>query len=183
LAPRNAEVVSGLVRIVGSADARTFAGYEIAMGPGPSPASWQTTGITLVGHPTAQGDLGRWNTDGLAPGPWTLRLLVHDTVAGQREYRRTVSVASSATRPELVLDVASEGLGEGSVQASPPDVFCDAVPGSTQTCTYPFGSETTVTLTAVPHGLSVFTGWSGACSGTGPCVVSVSARHSVRATF
>src|SRR5262249_61682189 len=123
LAPRNAEVVSGLVRIVGSADARTFAGYEIAVGPGASPASWQTAGITLVGRPTAQGDLGRWNTDGLAPGPWTIRLLVHDTVAGQREYRRTVTVEGSVPRPEVVLDVASDGFGEGSRPASPPEVF------------------------------------------------------------
>src|SRR5262249_11434888 len=86
-------------------------------------------------------------------------------------------------RPELVLDVASDGLGAGSVQVSPSRAFCDAVPGSTQTCIYPFGGATSTTLTAVPSGLSVFSGWSGDCSGTGPCTVNVSVRHAVRAPF
>jgi len=40
-----------------------------------------------------------------------------------------------------------------------------------------------VTLTAVPAAGSLFGGWSGACSGTGSCVVSMTAARSVTATF
>jgi hypothetical protein len=42
---------------------------------------------------------------------------------------------------------------------------------------------TTVTLTATPNPGNIFTGWSGACSGKGPCNVTMSAPQSVSATF
>jgi subtilisin family serine protease len=184
VAPASGERVSGLVRVVGAADARSFASYEISVGQGATPASWRTTGITLVGSPTPQGDLGRWNTDGLAPGTWTLRLMVTDTIGGRKEHRRTVTVDPTQAPAQLVLDVASDGLGTGTVHVGPLGAFCDAVAGSTQTCSYSHGGPAgQVTLTPLPEGLSVFAGWSGACSGTGPCRVDVASPSGVRATF
>ena len=39
-------------------------------------------------------------------------------------------------------------------------------------------------LNALPDQASEFTGWSGSgCSGTGPCEVTMSAAHTVTATF
>jgi hypothetical protein len=40
-----------------------------------------------------------------------------------------------------------------------------------------------VTLSASPDATSDFNGWSGACSGTGACTVTMGADHSVGATF
>src|SRR2546428_1255953 len=52
------------------------------------------------------------------------------------------------------------------------------------TCSASFASGTSVTLTAAPASGSVFTGWSGAgCSGTGTCVVTMSAAQAVNASF
>jgi subtilisin family serine protease len=183
VAPSNGERVSGLVRIVGAADARTFSSYEVSVGPGAAPATWQTAGVALVGSPTPQGDLARWNTEGLSPGTWTIRLVVRDTLGSSRESRRTVTVESAPLPSPLVLDVASDGLGAGTIQVDPPRAFCDGVAGSTQTCAFTYASPGPVTLTAVPEGLSAFAGWSGACSGNGPCTVDLAARHDVRATF
>lgn len=42
---------------------------------------------------------------------------------------------------------------------------------------------TVVTLTASPSAGSIFTGWSGDCSGTGACTVAMSSNHTVGATF
>jgi beta-lactam-binding protein with PASTA domain len=42
---------------------------------------------------------------------------------------------------------------------------------------------TDVTLTATPDTGSVFSRWFGACSGTGPCVVTMSQARSVTAKF
>lgn len=47
----------------------------------------------------------------------------------------------------------------------------------------PYNDGTTVTLTASPGAGSVFTGWSGACSGTGACVLAMNSDQTVVATF
>lgn len=181
--PQTNQPVSGLVKIFGAADATTFASYEVSVGAGTSPTTWQTSGVSLVGRSTPQGDLARWNTQGIAAGPWTIRLIVFDTVGGRREARRSVNVTSTSPQPVLVVDVASEGGGSGSVHVDAATDFCDGVIGSIKTCSYPLASGTTVTLVPVPNGLSSFAGWSGACSGIGACTVDVTTLHGVRAAF
>ena len=44
-------------------------------------------------------------------------------------------------------------------------------------------SGTAVALTATPDPGTVFAGWSGACSGTGECDVTMDSDRSVTATF
>src|SRR5262249_23897081 len=50
-------------------------------------------------------------------------------------------------------------------------------------CHARFGAGTVVSLTATTGGSSVFRGWSGDCSGTGACRVTMDQAHSVAATF
>ncbi len=69
--------------------------------------------------------------------------------------------------------------GSGTVHSSPsPDINC-----STGTCNQSYSSATTVTLTASPVSEYVFSGWSGACSGLGSCVVTTNKSLAVTATF
>ena len=51
------------------------------------------------------------------------------------------------------------------------------------TCSLPFPAENTVTLTATPDSGSIFTGWSGACSGSTICDVMMGTGQSVSAIF
>lgn len=67
--------------------------------------------------------------------------------------------------------------GGGTVTSSPGGINC---PG---TCTANFNGGTMVTLTATPASGTSFTGWSGACSGTGSCIVTMNSAQSVTATF
>ena len=46
-----------------------------------------------------------------------------------------------------------------------------------------YNSGTAVTLTASPASGSVFDGWSGACTGTNTCTVTMSGNKTVSATF
>ena len=64
------------------------------------------------------------------------------------------------------------------MRSSPDGINC----GSDCTNTYLYG--TSVTLTAIPDNSgSIFAGWSGDCSGTGTCTVSMAAVKNVTATF
>jgi hypothetical protein len=75
------------------------------------------------------------------------------------------------------LTVAKAGTGSGTVTSLPTGINCGA------TCSAGYLAPTAVTLTAVPAAGSNFSGWSGACSGTAACAVSMSAAQSVTATF
>jgi hypothetical protein len=69
--------------------------------------------------------------------------------------------------------------GSGTVTSNPAGINCPS------TCSQTFAGGPQVTLTATPSGGSnwVFGGWSGACSGAGPCTVTMAAAQSVTATF
>ena len=67
-------------------------------------------------------------------------------------------------------------IGSGTVSGS--GINCGT------TCSASLASGATATLTATPASGSTFTGWGGACSGTGNCVVSnISASTNVSASF
>lgn len=75
------------------------------------------------------------------------------------------------------LTVARAGSGDGTVASSPAGINCGT------TCSASFTGGTPVALTATASSGSTFAGWSGACSGGGPCVVSMTAARLVTATF
>lgn len=76
---------------------------------------------------------------------------------------------------ELV--VITAGSGQGTVTSAPNGINCGA------TCTADFPLGTTVTLTAASDPTSGFNGWSGPCSGTGVCAITLDKDQSVIATF
>lgn len=75
------------------------------------------------------------------------------------------------------LSVSKSGSGSGTVTSSPSGINCGS------TCSKSFTSGTNVTLMANPSSGSTFGGWSGSCSGTGSCNVSMSQARSVTASF
>jgi hypothetical protein len=82
----------------------------------------------------------------------------------------------SPTRPtSYPLQVTVTGAGSGTVSGS--GIAC---PG---TCTASYPPGTAVSLTAAPAAGSLFGGWTGACSGSGSCAVTMNASHSIGATF
>jgi hypothetical protein len=79
--------------------------------------------------------------------------------------------------PSGLVAVARLGGGEGTVTSSPPGISC----GDRCAATFPLAAV--VNLVASPEPSSVFAGWSGACSGTGECSVSVEGAVTVGARF
>ena len=88
-----------------------------------------------------------------------------------------LSAANSTTVVSYQLALGSAGTGSGIISSSPSGISCGA------TCSASFTSGSSVTLTATPATGSSFAGWTGACTGTGTCVVNMSTAQSVTATF
>lgn len=86
---------------------------------------------------------------------------------------------SSSTSPtaSIQLSVQAAGGGAGAVISNPAGINCG------QACIASFSSGTQVSLTASPTANSFFAGWSGACSGTGVCKVTLTQNTSVMASF
>ncbi len=94
--------------------------------------------------------------------------------------RTAAAVFSSSTR----LTIRANGAGNGVVTSMPSGLQCSATAGATSgACVSGFPVNSQVTLTpSAPLG-SRFTGWSGACNGSGACVVSMTESQTVTATF
>ena len=95
----------------------------------------------------------------------------------------TMNAARSVTatfnpRGSRALRVTMFGSGDGTVTSNPPGIHCPS------DCSQSYSNGTYVALRADAANGSTFTGWSGGgCSGTGYCVVSMTERQSVSATF
>ena len=68
-------------------------------------------------------------------------------------------------------------VGSGEVTSAPGGISCGAI------CSAEFASGAVVGLAASPAPGWSFTGWSGSCSGSGACVVTMDAARSATATF
>jgi hypothetical protein len=74
-------------------------------------------------------------------------------------------------------DVSVVTLGTGTVSSSPAGIACGT------DCWERYEDGSVVTLTASAPAGSIFTGWSGGCSGTGACTLTGNSPTAVTATF
>ncbi len=132
-------------------------------------ATYQSgTKVTLTANPSANSTFVGWG--GACSGTSTCTVMLTANVSV------TATFAPKST-PEKSLIVSLAGSGTGTVTSSPSGINCGTV------CSANFASGTKVTLTATPGTNSTFAGWSGACSGTGTCQVTLTGNTAVTATF
>ncbi len=108
------------------------------------------------------------------------------TPTASGDYSCTVTAANQAGSAQettttsttvVALGVSKTGTGTGTVTSSPSGISCGS------SCSAAFAPGTVVHLTASALPDSQFTGWSGACSGTGACTVTMNSESSVTAAF
>jgi hypothetical protein len=127
------------------------------------------TRVTLRAAPAAGFDFGGW-TGGTCSGTGDCTVDVNEDL--------TLGASFTAQVPSGQQSLSVSVSGSGTVTSSPPGNNCGA------RCSAAFDTGTTVTLSAAAGTGFTFAGWSGAgCTGTGTCVVSLSAARSVSAAF
>jgi hypothetical protein len=100
------------------------------------------------------------------------------TMSEARSVTASFAVEEGTPPPsEFQLTVFTAGTGSGTVTSSPGGIACGS------NCVAKFQTGALVTLTPTAATGSQFTGWSGACSGTGACQVTMSEARSVSAGF
>ncbi|MFI5110757.1 MAG: tail fiber domain-containing protein, partial [Terriglobales bacterium] len=126
---------------------------------------------------------GSWSTfsNGL-PNVVVLDVKLHAasrTLRAATHGRSVWDFSLSSTLTQQTLTVSVTGTGAGAVTSNPAGVDCPS------TCAPGFTTGTMVSLTPTPAVGSAFGGWSGSCSGTGACVVTMSGTGTpaVTATF
>ncbi len=87
------------------------------------------------------------------------------------------AVAAQFTLRRHPLTATTGGTGIGTVTSNPIGITCGS------DCSEQFDHGTMVALTATAGGNSAFTGWTGACSGVGACIVTMDMARTVGANF
>jgi hypothetical protein len=98
----------------------------------------------------------------------------HDTQASSP---LTIALAAKIS----ALKVTTTGGGSGQVNSSPAGITACGTPVGV--CAASYDEGTVVTLTAQPAAGSALAGWSGGCSGTGACQVTIGAGATPTARF
>ena len=122
--------------------------------------------VTLTATPEGGSTFSGWSGAGCS-GTGTCKV----TMSAAKEVTATFALE------QHLLTVTKSGSGSGTVTSSPPGINCGSE------CSANFAHGTEVTLTPAAAGGSEFKGWSGACSGTGTCKVTMSAAKEVTAEF
>ncbi len=124
--------------------------------------------VMLTASPAAGSQFAGWGgaCTGIGNGPTCMVTISAAT---------SVSATFNAIRHPLTITKLGDGVG--TVKSNPPGIACGS------DCSESFLQGTTVELTAEPATGTVFSGWTGACTGTGPCSVLMTAASSVTATF
>ncbi|GIW24984.1 MAG: hypothetical protein KatS3mg069_1251 [Meiothermus sp.] len=129
----------------------------------------QGTTVTLTATPASGSVFAGWSGGGCSgTGSCTV------TMSAAQSVTATFNTAPAST---FNLTVNKAGSGSGTVTSNPTGINCGA------TCSAAFNAGASVTLSAAAASGSTFAGWSGACTGTGSCTVTMNAAQTVTATF
>ena len=107
-----------------------------------------------------------------AAGKYTVTAIVTDNHGNEVKETKHMQVG-----PVHTLTVTRRGSGSGTIGSSPAGLSCGA------TCKLAFLSGAVVTLRAKATRGSRFAGWSGGCTGTTTCQVTMGTNKAVTATF
>jgi Beta-propeller repeat/Divergent InlB B-repeat domain len=174
----NADFFVTKINQVGSIVYSTFlggstndAGYGIAAG---SPTEIYVTGGATspdfpVSNPVQPGNAGLYDA-----------VIAKLDLAAPVHQLTIAKTGSNADTYTITSDPPGIQCGQFCTASQPYDIFGIQCPDY---CSHYFDAGMNVTLSITPDPMSLFIGWSGTCSGTGPCTVTMDADSTVTANF
>jgi Divergent InlB B-repeat domain len=117
-------------------------------------------------------------------GTYTVRLIVETSpIAGGEKFGtkfstepQTLVVTAPVAGGEFPLNLTTSGTGSGTFQ-------CKVEGGPAEACAAEYETGTEIEVVDVPGTGSEFATWTGACTGTAPCVITMSQAENVGAVF
>jgi hypothetical protein len=125
------------------------------------------TSLTLFATPAAGSEFDHWSVTACGTSP-----VCAMAVKASRQVNAVFTAVGKRT-----LTVAKAGSGAGTVTSKPAGIECG------QTCSAEIGAAKKVALKATAAKGSKFSGWSGGCTGTKGCRVTMSEARNVTASF
>jgi len=120
-----------------------------------------------------------YNIDNLRDGQYYFAVTAYDKSGNEGPYSKEIYIKISINKmpSQHTLTVNKGGTGTGIVTSSPEGINCGS------DCDEVYYSGTVIKLIAIPDTNSAFSGWSGGCSGTGQCILTINTDTIVTATF
>ena len=112
---------------------------------------------------------------GVAEKAWMMDFYIGNALNWEKTAEYNVRLVRTVEEIELLVSLTGHGLG--TVTSFPEGISCG------DDCGESYRYNRTVTLTANDSKTGIFTGWSGACAGTGICSVTLDQAKSVSANF
>jgi hypothetical protein len=126
------------------------------------------TDVSLTASAASGSDFGGWSGDCAGTGACSL------SMSQPKNVTATFNPEAPTPSPKHTLTVNGTGSGGGTVTSSPAGIDCTISAGSTSgACAADYDEGTDVSLAWNDDDDSHFKGWSGACSGTAPCAVTM----------
>lgn len=118
--PSEGESLTGIVTVRGTADHPAFVGYELAFSYDPNPTDTWFPITDLVQAPVQEDGLALWDTSGITPGRYQLRLTVH-----AQEGQSIEAIVGRLELGSLVVTPTEATPAETAAAAVDPDDFAD----------------------------------------------------------
>ena len=128
------------------------------------------TSVSIAATPDSNSNFAGWS--GACSGGGTCKV----TMTADRQATATFNL-----NPSLTVNLGGNAAGTGTVTSTPGGINCQLPQGGA--CQAYFLPGTSVKLMASPGSGSVLGGWSGGCSGTSTCAITMNADQSVGAIF
>ncbi|HRA21507.1 MAG TPA: penicillin-binding transpeptidase domain-containing protein, partial [Anaerolineae bacterium] len=136
--PADGATVAGAVPVIGTVMVPDLDRYELSWGEG-----WDPDGFNRIlrrkDEPVEDGELGVWETGGLPPGGYTLRLVARDNDGHAYEARVRVNLSAGATATASATPTATTG---SATTATATAATATAEAGATRTATTAAPRET-----------------------------------------